>query len=337
MQRKLSERVEHFWRSANGRAPARTLLASFMVGLLAFALWGGIQLQSGQLAPHGDGFGAVALAAPAQQAEEEEDENGQEAEPENGEEENGDELENDELDAVEEVVAEDENTVEIPQNAELSLEKSYTGFLDLDDDGELSIGDVISYTFALTNTGNVTLGEILLTDELLDMEEATCGESTLAPLLATSCVYTYTVTQDDILAGEIVNIATATAQDPNEETVEAEAETTIEIPQNPGLALEKSFAGFTDVDDNGELSLNDIITYSFVITNTGNVLLDPVRLDDAMLGLQGVTCGESSLAPGEMTSCEHTYIITQADVDAGEINNAATATGVVPTGENDQE
>lgn len=234
-----------------------------------------------------------------------------------------------------EAIAEDDETVEIPQNPDLTFDKSFTGFLDMDDNDELSLNDVISYTFTITNTGNVTLGQIALSDELLELEEIVCEESSLAPEASASCVYTYTVIQDDMSAGEIYNQAVVTAVAPDDEEITVQDDETVEIPHNPALALEKSFAGYIDLDDNGELSLNDVITYSFTLTNTGNVALDPVTLDDPLLELEGITCGESSLQPGESASCEHTYMITQEDVDAGEVYNQATATGMIANTESD--
>jgi uncharacterized repeat protein (TIGR01451 family) len=77
----------------------------------------------------------------------------------------------------------------------------------------------------------------------------------------------------------------------------------------------------------------DTIGYSFVITNTGNVTLTGVDLDDALVGFSDATCGaKTTLAPTESTNCTATYTLTQADVDAGSVANTATACGTPPTG-----
>lgn len=331
MQRKSSGPMPHltqvatqFSRRVSRRGARRRVLTAALVAvMLTFSLWAGIHLPGDQFAETGNAFHGVVLAAPAaQQDSDDEDEDATDTTQD-------DDSTTPDAEVTPDVIAEDDETVEIPQVPELELGKSFDGFSDMDDTGELSAGDVISYGFAITNTGNVTLGELSLRDDLLALEEATCEETSLAPLATASCVFTYTVTADDILAGSITNLAIATAIAPDDTEIEAEATTTIEIPQNAALALEKSFGGFSDEDDNGELSLGDVITYSFAISNTGNVALDPVTLTDEMLELEAIVCGESSLAPGDSTSCEHTYTITQADVDAGEIYNQATVTGII--------
>ena len=76
----------------------------------------------------------------------------------------------------------------------------------------------------------------------------------------------------------------------------------------------------------------DKITYPFQITNTGNVTLTGVDLDDTLLGYSNVTCGATTLAPGAQTSCSADYFLTQANVDAGSVSNTATACGDPPAG-----
>jgi uncharacterized repeat protein (TIGR01451 family) len=78
------------------------------------------------------------------------------------------------------------------------------------------------------------------------------------------------------------------------------------------------------------------ITYSFDVTNTGNVTIHGVAIDDtAFTGtgtLSPVTCPVTTLAPGQSTTCTATYIVTDADMDAGMVTNTATATGKLPSG-----
>uniref|UniRef100_UPI0028AC37B9 DUF7507 domain-containing protein n=1 Tax=Pseudoxanthomonas mexicana TaxID=128785 RepID=UPI0028AC37B9 len=73
------------------------------------------------------------------------------------------------------------------------------------------------------------------------------------------------------------------------------------------------------------------IAYTFLVTNTGNVTITGLVVNDAQLDAAAV-CPVTTLAPGQNTTCTGTHTITQAEVDAGEVNNSATATGTPPTG-----
>ena len=88
----------------------------------------------------------------------------------------------------------------------------------------------------------------------------------------------------------------------------------------------------TDVNDNGITDAGDEIDFEFEVTNTGNMTLTNVAVDDPMVGL--VICSPTTLAPGASAVCQpHApYVITQADADRGVVRNVATASGETPSG-----
>ena len=70
--------------------------------------------------------------------------------------------------------------------------------------------------------------------------------------------------------------------------------------------------------------VGDVIAYSYLVTNTGNVTMTgPVTVAD-----DRATCDVpgQGLAPGASVTCTATYTVTQADLDAGAVMNTATAT-----------
>jgi lipopolysaccharide export system protein LptA len=69
------------------------------------------------------------------------------------------------------------------------------------------VGDVINYSYLLTNSGNVTLeGPFTVTD---DKVTVTCPATmTLAPLASISCTASYTITPADVIEESVTNIAT---------------------------------------------------------------------------------------------------------------------------------
>jgi uncharacterized repeat protein (TIGR01451 family) len=75
------------------------------------------------------------------------------------------------------------------------------------------------------------------------------------------------------------------------------------------------------------------VTYSFKVTNSGEVPLTNVTVVDHMTGLSAIDCnGVTTLAPGASETCTARYTTTQADVDRGSLSNTATASGTIPTG-----
>ncbi len=127
-------------------------------------------------------------------------------------------------------------------------------------------------------------------------------------------------------AGSISNTGTATGTPPSGPNVTATSSVTIPAKQTPSIAIVKS-ASVASYSSSGT-----VITYSYKVTNTGNVTLNPVTVTDPMKGLSAVTCPDTSLAPAATETCTATYTTTQADVNAGSISNTGTATGTPPSG-----
>src|SRR5438034_2014333 len=72
-----------------------------------------------------------------------------------------------------------------------------------------TVGQVITYTYTISNSGNTTLaGPFSVSDDKQPTINS-CGTSPLAMSGSTSCTSTRTITQADIDAGSITNIATA--------------------------------------------------------------------------------------------------------------------------------
>ena len=85
----------------------------------------------------------------------------------------------------------------------------------------------------------------------------------------------------------------------------------------------------------GKADAGETISYSFLVTNTGNVTLTGVAVTDPKLG-SAVTCNPTTLAPGANATCTPAaaYTVTSGDVAAGKpVINTATASGQPPTGE----
>ncbi|MUP43976.1 DUF11 domain-containing protein, partial [Gramella aestuarii] len=163
-------------------------------------------------------------------------------------------------------------------------------FNDENGNGYAEAGETISYTFSLTNTGNVTLNNITVTDPMVSVNG---GPINLAPGASdnTSFTATYTLTQADVDSGQVDNIATADADeltDPEDSNNE-----TTPLTQNPAIEAVKTVrvAG-TEV--------GDVIEYDIVVTNTGNVTVTDIEITDANADAGSITGSPIlTLAPGE--------------------------------------
>ncbi|MDI5962013.1 choice-of-anchor P family protein [Streptantibioticus silvisoli] len=81
------------------------------------------------------------------------------------------------------------------------------------------VGQLIRYTFHVTNTGTSTLTNVDVTDSGPGNPTVTCPETTLAPGASEDCTAVYRVTRSDWVRGRITDRGTATATTPTDSTV----------------------------------------------------------------------------------------------------------------------
>jgi uncharacterized repeat protein (TIGR01451 family) len=202
-------------------------------------------------------------------------------------------------------------------------------------DGTGVLGDIITYTFTVENTGKTTLTDVVVTDSMVGLiitgnpiASLEVGESN------STIIGTYTITQADMDTGSVTNSALATAKDPNGTDITDISGTTNEnddptvttLTQTPDIALVKNAIV------SGTGSLGDVITYIFTIENTGNTTLTNVVVTDPMIINPFIGSPIASLAPGGTTIAMATYTIIQSDIDAGNVTNSALVTAQDPNG-----
>jgi uncharacterized repeat protein (TIGR01451 family) len=175
-----------------------------------------------------------------------------------------------------------------------------------------NIGDVLDYTITVTNTGNVTLTGLSISDPLTSDES--CPVTSLAPGASTICTASYTVDADDISAGKVENIATV---DTNQTTPLDTNKVTINY-----VNLEASFTAVKASTDTNYSQIGDVLDYTITVTNTGDVTLTGLSISDPLTSNE--TCPVASLALGQSTICTATYVVDQDDIDAGKVENIAT-------------
>jgi uncharacterized repeat protein (TIGR01451 family) len=228
----------------------------------------------------------------------------------------------------------------VPLNSVIDIDK--TGAVNIAStapSGELNAGDLINYTMVVTNTGNSTLTAITVSDPLPGISAIVClssGTATIAALAPTesdTCTATYAVTQADIDAGVRDNTSSAdgTAPDGPVNDTDPHSEPLIgrsEIDIDKTGVLDITATAPTD-----SLNAGDLINYTMVVTNTGQVTLVSITVTDPLLDGAPISCAGNgdatitALAPGEFDTCTADYAVTQDDINTGQRDNTATTDG----------
>ena len=187
-------------------------------------------------------------------------------------------------------------------------------------------GSVLEYTITATNVGNLTLTNVVVTDDLITPTGGTTPCASVAPGGTCTLIGTYPVTSDDVENGQIINNAEADS----DETEPVDTSITTPVPQNPALDLVKE-AVLDDTNGNGLGDVGETINYTITTTNTGDVTLNNVVVLDPLLDdLVCTPMVPATLAPTETIICTGSYLIESADLNSTSINNVATATGEGP-------
>lgn len=248
-------------------------------------------------------------------------------------------------------------TFSIAQGVAMGELRKTATLVDGNSNGRVDAGEVITYVFEFENTGNVTLTALSLSDAGATIIDGLGGGTdAIAPGASNSVRFTgtHSVTQSEIDAGLFSNQATLSAtpsiggsisdlsddptnaanvDDGSESDGEPDDPTVVSFTQIPSMSVNKTSSVSSDA------SAGDIITYSYEVTNTGNVTLTNISMNDVHNGLgvapvpnsenlttdNGVLGNSSdasndgvwdSLAPLDVITFSANYTVTQADVDA---------------------
>lgn len=188
--------------------------------------------------------------------------------------------------------------------------------------GYSAAGDVISYSYDVSNAGPNSVINIAVTDSLGDA--VNCPATTLASGDSETCSASYTVTAADVSVGSVTNTATVTGLDgvDNDPLTASSGPVTVDALSSLSLVKSTSSAGYG--------AAGETIPYGYLVTNTGATTISQITVSDNRIPV--VDCPESSLPSQQAEICTATYTTTQADVDAGSVTNTAVAEGETPTG-----
>jgi hypothetical protein len=212
----------------------------------------------------------------------------------------------------------------------------------------VNAGDTLLYIFTVVNTGNVPMTSVTLNDIKCAASPVLKSETgSIANTLEVDETQVYSctsvaVTQEEVAAGKVVNSASVTATSasgvtlpPVEDTVETS------IAYSPAIAIIKGSSVSLGNDD--ILNAGDVVTYSYEVSNTGNIVLNNVVVTETAADFSGTgalpvpvwvsnsgSSPQGVLAPGEIATFTASYALTQDDINAGQLNNRAVGTGTPP-------
>ena len=193
-----------------------------------------------------------------------------------------------------------------------------------DKDKAVDLGETIHYTIRVVNNGNTAVSDVVVTDE---MTGDSWNAGTLKPGEDKTFHTEYVVTEKDIVAGSVKNVALADGKDPNgdkPDVTPGEKENKT-VPENAHLTVTKKTV--SSPKNHSGYAVGETIRYQIEAFNDGNLTLTDVEVSDP---LTGENWKVEKLAPGEKQTFETKYKVTEKDQSAGKVVNKATAKGKTP-------
>ena len=155
----------------------------------------------------------------------------------------------------------------------------------------ITAGTTVTYSYLVTNPGDIALSGVALTDDKCAAVTATGGDTDHDNLLDVGETWTYTCSA--ALVADTVNVATAKGAPPVGPDVTATDTARVDVV-NPILVVRKTGPA--------QAHEGDLVTYRFTVTNTGDVTLANLSVVDDVLGSIGTIDSLVAGASAELTS-----------------------------------
>ncbi|WP_295420908.1 cadherin-like domain-containing protein, partial [Sulfurovum sp.] len=225
---------------------------------------------------------------------------------------------------IEYIVADDQGNISDPSTVTVmypGITVEETGaFNDTNGNGTADVGETITYTFLVMNTGQIPLTDVMITDNNADITggpiDLGVGESDNRTFAGV-----HVITIDDLIAGEVLNQATAMAKDPNGNDVTdisddpEDLTTTVDDPTIiPIEPTPPTSANDVESAASGEDAVIDIIKNDtvgvFPLDTTTVTLTEPANAEDVLTGNDGDVIGFTVPSEGTWSVDEMTGVVT---------------------------
>lgn len=151
----------------------------------------------------------------------------------------------------------------------------------------VAIGQTITYSYLITNTGGTTLAPVTVTETAFSgtgtAPTPTCpaGAASLAPGASVTCTATYVTTEADVNSGAITNTAIANGTPPGGPPVESPPSSVKIITPGPPIpAVPHYDLLMLKSASRGQVTVGDSIAYKLLVKNLGPDAADGVRVTD---------------------------------------------------------
>jgi hypothetical protein len=179
---------------------------------------------------------------------------------------------------------------------------------------EIKVGSTVTWTYIVTNTGDVALSNVKVTDD--KGVAVSCPKTTLAAGESMTCSGS-----GKAVACQYTNIGTATGKSPAGQTVSANDPSNYYGKTYPAIEVEAKINGdYADTPKGPEFPAGSVVPFTYWVKNTGDTTLTGIAVTDSK-GVS-VTCPKTTLTAGESMFCSGSGI-----AQAGQYSAIATATG----------
>lgn len=229
----------------------------------------------------------------------------------------------------------------------VDIEK-HTNTVDADDPTGpfVPVGGDVEWTYIVTNTGSTELFDVTVTDDLIAAEQIDCGEGSNVVPGPLAIGETVTCTATGIgTAGQYANVGTVVARGPlavdgegNPLPPEEQDPPVMDVDRShyygsePAVDIEKYTNGEDADEPTGpQILVGGQVTWTYVVTNTGNVPLTDLTVTDDRVGSDRIDCGDGTnvvagpLAVGASYTCTAT-----GTAMVGQYENLGTVVGYGP-------
>ncbi|HEY9420033.1 MAG TPA: hypothetical protein VIW92_01335, partial [Thermoanaerobaculia bacterium] len=211
------------------------------------------------------------------------------------------------------------------QNARIDIETAVNGH-DADDPNgpTLEVGAPVSWTYVVTNNGDVNLTGVVVADD--KGAAATCPRTSLRPGESMTCSASGTAVEGPYRSVGAVTAKTSCG--PDVQDSDPSHYLGQRKPGDPKAAITlKKYTNGQDADSapGPQIQAGAPVVWTYTVTNTGETSLSDVNVTDDR-GV-AVTCPKAALLSGEAMTCTGNGVAT-----LGQYKNIGTAVGTPPSG-----